>query len=75
MSDERACQLRGALRLLHETGVFIAEIRYFSVKCDYIRELTCKVKACSSFSMPPSGPPGLGKLTKPAERSYSSSEV
>ena len=39
MSVERACQLRGALRLLHQTGVFMAEIRYFSVKCDGISKV------------------------------------
>ena len=45
MAVGRACQLRGALRLLDRTGVFIVEIRYFSVNSDGIRELTCKVKA------------------------------
>ena len=45
MAVGRACQLRGALRLLDPTGVFIVEIRYFSVNSDGIRELTCKVKA------------------------------
>ena len=45
MAVGRACQLRGALRLLDRTGVFIVEIRYFSVKSDGIREITCKVKA------------------------------
>jgi hypothetical protein len=41
----RACQLRGALNWPDRTGVFIVEIRYFSVNSDDIRELTCKVKA------------------------------
>ena len=39
MAVGRACQLRGALRLLDRTGVFIVEIRYFSVNSDGIREL------------------------------------
>ena len=56
--------------MLDRTGVFIAEIRYFSVKCDYIRELTCNVKTFSSLSMPPPGTLGLGELTKTTERSY-----
>ena len=34
MAVGRACQLRGALRLLDRTGVFIVEIRYFSVNSE-----------------------------------------
>ena len=39
MPIERACRLRGVLRLLDRTGVFMAEIRYFSVKCDGISKV------------------------------------
>ena len=31
--------------MLDRTGVFIVEIRYFSVNSDGILEITCKVKA------------------------------
>ena len=64
MAVGRACRLRGLLRLLDRTGIFIVEIRYFSVNSDGIRELTCKVKAELSYSTPIPTPLGLGKLTQ-----------
>ena len=50
--------------MLDRTGVFIVEIRYFSVNSDGIRELTCKVKAELSYSTPCPTPLGLGEPTK-----------
>jgi hypothetical protein len=61
--------------LLDRTGVFIAEIRYFSVNGDGIRELKCKVKVWLSYSTPSPTLLGLGEPTKRGGRRYSPVEA
>ena len=66
---------RSALRLLDRTGIFMAEIRYFSVNSDGILELARKMKAVLSLSTSYLSPLCLGELTQPKEIRYSSGEA
>jgi hypothetical protein len=66
---------RSALRLLDRTGIFMAEISYFSVNSDGILELARKMKAVLSLSTSYLSPLCLGKLTQPNEIRYSSGEA